>query len=511
MESHEPRRSRVVRPRTGVVLAVLLGALPGAAAGQTPGPPELTDQVLGRYRELIEQETLAFTISQAVEVATGLHPEVRRNRERLAEVPFQLRQARAEFLPQLDLDLQAAQTRDPGFRNSPFFSRLIEDPEAAAGFGGGDPSQFGGAFTFGTYLWNFRLSQTLWSFRFVPALQGVEVQQALVEADLAEARNRIARDTAARLYAYLLGVRTRDVLTQAVETGERGLALARDRLELGAGARLDVLRARVQVSRLRRQLSVAEDALALERAGINALVGRGQQKAIEVLDELALPDPVPRVLPAAALMELAGQQRPAVQRFGLDRDLLEAQRRLAQADSRPEVRANASYGVNTFTFDNTRDLELHNWNAGVSLSWNLFDGFGSGSRVASLRSQETQNEWEQNEYETTLEVLLRAAAADWQAALHAIGEATLALEEASEAERVASEELGAGAATPFVVMETAQARREVELERMRHTHDALAALAELKYLVGYPANAPHSVIADIPARAADASETEGIR
>ena len=102
---------------------------------------------------------------------------------------------------------------------------------------------------------------------------------------------------------------------------------------------------------------------------------------------------------------------------------------------------------------------------------------------------------------------LRNATANWQAALTAIEEATLALEEAMEAERVAGEELTAGAATAYLVMETVQARRDVELEKARHTHDALIALAELKYLVGYPANAPHWVIADtMPVAAADDSE-----
>ena len=258
------------------------------------------------------------------------------------------------YLPQLNLNLQFAQTRDPGFRNSPFFSRLIDDPGASP-FGGGDVGGFGGAFTFGTYLWNFQASQVLWSFGLRPALRGVEVGRVRVEADLQEVQNRVARDTATRLYAYLLGLRTREVLSQAVETSERGLALARDRVELGAAARLDVLRARVQVSRLRRQLSNAEDSLAVERAGINALIGREQSKAIEVLDALELPDPLPRVLPAEALMELAGQQRPAVRRFALDRELLDVQTSLALADARPEVRGSASYGINTFTFENAYD------------------------------------------------------------------------------------------------------------------------------------------------------------
>lgn len=488
--------------------ATLLALLPVAAFAQSAGEQResaITDRVLDQYRDLLAQETLAFTISQAVDVASELHPEVRLNRERLAEFPSLVREARSPYLPQLDLNLQVAQTRDPGFRNSPFFSRLIDDPGGADSLPFGGAGDFGGAFTFGTYLWNLQASQVLWSFGVRPALRGVEVGRLRVEADLREVQNRVARDTVIRLYSYLLGLRTRDVLQQAVETSERGLDIARDRLELGAGARLDVLRARVQLSRLRRQLADAEDALMVERAGINALVGREQSKAIEVLDGLDLPDPLPRVLPAEALMELAVEQRPTLRQFALDRELLETQTSLALADARPEIRGTASYGINTFTFENTYDLELHNWNAGVSLTWNLFDGFGSGSRVASLRSQVTQNDWEQNEYEATLEVTLRNATANWQAALTAIEEATLALEEAVETERVATEELQAGAATAYLVMETAQARRDVELERARHTHDALNALAELKYLVGYPANAPHSVISDTVPAAADDS------
>ena len=504
MKPLEPRDSG----RRAAAVAVVLALLPAAASAQSPGElreSAVTDRVLDQYRDLLAQETLAFTIAQAVDVASELHPDVRLNRERLAEFPILVREARAPYLPQLDLNLQFAQTRDPGFRNSPFFSRLIDDPGASP-FGGG-AGDFGGAFTFGTYLWNFQASQVVWSFGLRPTLRGIDVGRAIAEADLEEVQNRVARDTVTRLHSYLLGLRTRDVLQQAVATSERGLELARDRLELGAGARLDVLRARVQLSRLRRQLSDAEDVLAVERAGINALVGREQAKAIEVLDALELPDPLPRVLPAEALMELAVERRPELRRYALDRELLGVQTDLAAADARPEIRANASYGINTFTLENTYDLQLHNWNAGVSLNWTLFDGFGTGSRVASLRSQVTQNDWEQNEYESTLEVLLRDAAANWQGALTAIEEALLALEEAREAERVAKEELEAGAATAYLVMETVQARRDVELEQARNTHDALNALAELKYLVGYPANAPHAVIADTaPVPAADAAD-----
>lgn len=515
----QPEESEAAVPPTSAV-ALAAPAAPNRPARpvQPPAPADFDfahkqsdlppERIFDRYRDLLDQETLAFTIAQAVEVATVLHPEVRRRREALAEYPSLVRAERAEYLPQLDLTLQAARTRDPGFRNSPFFSRLLDDPTAGGppGFGDADPADFGGAFTFGTYLWDFQLRQILWSFRFRPAMRGVALGRDLAATDLAEAENRIARDTAARLYAYLLGERTEAVLESALETRERSLELARERLELGAGARLEVLRERVAVSRLRRQLADAGEALRVERAGINALVGREQGREIEVLDALELPEPLPRVLPPAALMEIAGLRRPQLRRHRIDRDLLTTRRELDAADALPVVRASASYGINTFTVENTYDLDLHNWNAGVTLTWNLFDGLGRRSRAASLRSQETQSEWEQNEFESTLEVLLHQASANWNGALAALEEATLALEEAVEAQRVAEAEREAGAGTAFFVQEAAQARREVELEMARNTHDALAALAEMKFLVGYPAHAPHSVIAD-PAPVASAARS----
>ena len=190
-------------PRRGTLAAMtlLLALMPVAAAAQSPGQSPgdsresaITDRVLDQYRDLLEQEILAFTIFQAVDVASALHPEVRLNRERLAEFPSLVREARSPYLPQLDLNLQFAQTRDPGFRNSPFFSRLIDDPGSSP-FGGADAGDFGGAFTFGTYLWNFQASQVLWSFGLRPALRGVDVGRLRVEADLEEVQNRIARDT----------------------------------------------------------------------------------------------------------------------------------------------------------------------------------------------------------------------------------------------------------------------------------------------------------------------------
>jgi outer membrane protein TolC len=70
----------------------------------------------------------------------------------------------------------------------------------------------------------------------------------------------------------------------------------------------------------------------------------------------------------------------------------------------------------------------------------------------------------------------------------------LAVNEAREAERVAEESLKWGAATTLDVIQSTLALRQSELNQMTVAHDALVALAEMKFLVGFRADAPHSVI-----------------
>ena len=330
-----------IRPALFLLASALFAA--GPVFGQSPGGP--AEDVLEQYRALIERETLSFTIAQAVDVAIELHPQVRANRERFVELDATVGEARAQFLPQLHLELSASETRDPGFSNSPFFSRLLDDPEAAGGFpGGGDASAFGGAFTFGTYLWDLRLSQSLWSHRWLSLYKGIRAAREREALNLAELRNRIARDTVQRLYAYQLASRTRDVLAEAVRVRERAVEVARDRHQFGTGARLEVLRAQVDLARLRREMRATEEDLRVEQAGVNALVGRNQDRAIEVLDALELPDPLPRVLPVAALLEIATATRPGFEAFAKDREILRLQETQMLAEVRPEVRADASFG-----------------------------------------------------------------------------------------------------------------------------------------------------------------------
>jgi outer membrane protein TolC len=445
------------------------------------------------------QQTIQITVNQAVELALRVNPEVLQMRARTEEFGELVREARAEALPQVTARLSLAQNRDPGLRNSPFFARLLAGPDPI-------PPEALSAFKFTNYVWNVDVSQPVFTFGRIPnALSAAREERTGVDLDVQEVENRVSFDAVRAAYAFLLAHSRLSVLETENAARERQLEQVQARFDLEDATRLDLLRARVALANVRPEVLAAENEVALALASVNSTLGRSADAPIDVIAELEVQQPPPVILRPAALLELAGQLRPELRRFGIDRRVLESRMGVVRSELKPEVRANAAYGINTFAAENVSDLALRTWTVGVSVDWKLFDGFRTSSQVAALRSQRTQSEFDERTFRNQLSVELEDSYGTWQRAIEALEVMSLAVEEAREAERVAEESLKWGAATTLDVIQSTLALRQAELNQRSASHDALLALAEMKYLVGFRADAPDSVI-EAPGAVAEALE-----
>ncbi len=439
-----------------------------------------------------QNELARFTLNDAVEVALHLNPEVLSERERTTELGQIVREARSEALPQVSANLLYRQNRDPGLRNSPFFSRIIEGGDTG---GGGIPPEALEAFFFTNYVWSFDVSQPIYTFgRVSNAMKAADEERAGVALDVREVENRIAYDVVRACYGYLLARKNLEVLESERASRQRQLEQVQARFELEDATRLDILRARVALANLAPEVLAAENQLQVAIASVNNTLGRPIDAPIEVLAELALEAPYPNVHRPEALLEIATLNRPELRRYAVDRKVLDARIGVTSSEVKPQIRAVASFGVNTFATGNVGDLALHTWAAGIAFDWKLFDGFRTKSQAGVLRSQITQNEFDESAFKNRLSVDLKQANGTWLRALEALEVTGLAVNEAREAERVAEESLKWGAATTLDVLQSTLALRQSELNQMTVAHDALVALAEMKYLAGFRADAPHSVI-----------------
>ena len=463
-------------------LAALVVALPlAAAADTTPGP----QGVAARAPEPEVSVPLALTLTQAVEIALDRNPTVQRARETIHEFNLQVRQVRADALPQLDLTMWAQKFRDPGLRNSPAFGDLPDflPPEALA------------PYSFSDYAYSFRLEQPLYTFgRVTGALEAARQQLNAVKKDVRSVESVIARDVAIAYYDLLLARRRLGVFESERASRERQLAQVKDRLALEDATRLDVLNAEVALANLRPQILGAENGVAVSLARLNEILGRPIDGPLELLDHLELPEPLPFVPDYTVLLALASRTRPELLRFEYGRRVLETGQKVTRADTLPEISAAGSIGISSFDVDNLTDPTFRNWNVGVFLNWKLFDGFRTSSAMARLESQVTQNRLEETAFRNALAREVERSSGEWQRGLEAVEVAELAVEQAQEARRLAEESYRWGAASVLEILEAERGVQQAELSKAESYYVALTALADVKFLVGLRPDGPLGVL-----------------
>ena len=460
--------------RTLSVLVLALAVpLPGGAAPrpQADPPPVLPP--------------LELTLTQAVEYALDLNPTVQRARETITEFNLQVRQVRADALPQLDLTLSAQKFRDPGLRNSPAFGDLPEflPPEAL------------GAYSFNDYAYSLRLEQPIYTFgRIGGALDAAREQLSAVKEEVRSVESVIARDAAIAYYDLLLARERLAVLDSERISRERQLEQVKDRLALEDATRLDVLNSEVALANLRPQILGAQNGVAVSQARLNEILSRPIDAPLELLDSLRLPDPLPDVPDYTVLLAQASRTRPELLRFEYGRRVLKAGQRVTRADTLPEISAAGNIGANSYDVNNLGDISYRNWNVGLYLKWKLFDGFRTSSAVARLESQVRQSHLEEAAFRNALAREVERSSGEWKRGLEAIEVAELASEQAAEARRLAEESFQWGAASVLEILEAERQVQQAGLSRAESYYVALTALADVKFLVGLRPDFPLDVV-----------------
>jgi len=163
----------------------------------------------------------------------------------------------------------------------------------------------------------------------------------LSEAEMALRRTEVVRDVKAGFFRVLASERMMETSAQLVTVAETAAATARKRVDAGAAAYQEQLRAEVQLEQARTELAETRRALASERQVLAALLGRPDLKMATLSGALA-------EIPDAALLEsvrddwLARHPSMTAAQANLDRSQLEHRR--ARLEPYPDVRVGVGGG-----------------------------------------------------------------------------------------------------------------------------------------------------------------------
>ncbi len=297
------------------------------------------------------------------------------------------------------------------------------------------------------------------------------------EFTLAQLRNQTAAQTAQAYDGLLVAERHRQDLTDGKALSEDFLKKTEARYQAGTVAKLDVVKAKVDVAQAANDLIANERAIATARAALNRLLGRAPGAPIEAADDLAdVPPPFPDVESLAAL---AASSRPEMRSALVQREGARDATRLAQKYWLPDL--------NLVLSRNYTAGSPPAYSSAFSFNLPLFFWQHNDGPIAEARHREAELEATSRDTAAQVELDLRSshAAAD-TARRQALFVRDELLPEAQEAYRIASVSYALGGAS---ALELLDAKRTLLDAKSQYT-DALGAAsdarADLERAVGAP-------------------------
>ncbi|WP_322742334.1 TolC family protein [Gloeocapsopsis crepidinum] len=460
--------------RNIVVPTVPTPATPGTAIPPAPDvrpPAEIPDylnpspnplQFPTRPEEVRIQGTQPITFQQALELAQRNNRQLQVARLNLERSRAALREAQAALLPNVTLstglDRSVSAQSELQERAQPQFPEI----EAGASTAFSGTAQL----SYDVYTSGERSSR----------IRAAEEQIRLNELQLEQTAQQLRLDVANDYYNLQASDELVRINRSAVTNAQASLRDAQALEQAGVGTRFDVLQSEVQLANATQELTNALSQQQNSRRQLAARLSVAQSVS------LAAAEPVQIAglwnLPLEDSIVLAFRNRSELQQQLAQRNISEAQRRIALSQLGPRVSVSTNYNILDIFDDGLGVADGYSLGANVSL--NLYDGGAARARArqeeANIAIAETNFADTRNQVRFEVEESYNSL----QANLANIQTASVALEQAREALRLARLRFQAGVGTQTEVIDAENALTNAEGNRVTAILDYNRALARLQ-------------------------------
>ncbi len=447
---------------------VAMAAFPTLA--QIPSSPDPTANT-----NLAAWISQPLSLTEAVNQALQQNSDILRGKDDLEAAYGVVVQTRAIALPKLQLN--GNYRYDQAIETFPF-PASTNLPGAASRF---RPSE---------HQWsgNLRLLQSIYEGgRINSSLRAARLtrQQALLQYQTVVADTvlnvRVAYDDV------LLGAQQITVQEASLELLQKELQDTTRRFEAGTVPNFNVLRAQVEVANARPRLIRARNTY---RNGKNALANLlGFHLPPAVLEDIPLrltgkleAEPYELALPAAIAQALERRTELAVLRKS--EQLGKENIINAQSGYKPSVQIFTGYGGRNSSFFTDLARDVSGWNAGLQVSWNIFDGFLTQGKVRESRARYHRSRVDLDDAARRVELEVRTAYSNFIEAKEVLESQKKVQEQAEESSRLASSRYGAGTGTQLDVLNAQTALTEARTTQVQALHDYDVARARLDRAIG---------------------------
>jgi outer membrane protein len=461
----------------GLALAALLVPAPAMAQPtnadpMTPRQPLTAPGAIRPFPTPAEIATREYTLPESVRIALDNAPVIIQRFGEYVAAQQRIDQAFSAMLPQLSLFGQAnwfdSNTRV--FRGSGSSTTTRTDtPTPGSG--------------------RLSLSQMLFDFgRTWAATDAAKANSDTAREQVELQKDLIVLTVKEQYFLQLLSSRLVVVSVQAVDRAELNLKSAKGFYDVGTRPKFDVTRAEVDVANARVNLIRAQNAVSLARIGLNQAMGIAINAPTRVKDILAY-EAVK--FDRETLVSEALKQRPEYKQARLQADAAEATVRQTFRDFFPNLFGVTSVGAGRSDIESRGSLsspsgtaETKDWNIGLELRWNIFDG---GNKIARYRETKALLEAAQaGVRDTELQVWQQVEQSHVNVveAEERIGAAQKAVESAQENFRLSQGRFDAGVGTIIELTDAQLALTQAQATEAQALSDYKISIARLERSLG---------------------------
>ena len=323
-------------------------------------------------------------------------------------------------------------------------------------------------------------------------LAAVRAAKVTKEQALAQYQTTIANTLLATRVAYydvLLAAQQITVHEASVNLLQKELEDQQRRYNAGTVPHFNVLRAEVAVANERPNLIRARNDYRIAKNNLSNLLGYNLPREIwedvplNLTDSL---DAAPYQVDLPAAIQQALSRRTELIALRKTEELQRLNVVNARAGYKPTVQVFAGYNWYNaqFTAPVELDHDIHGWNAGGQLSWDIFDGMLTHGRVVQARALYDKAKTDVIDTGRQIELEVRTDYSQFIEAREVLDSQQKVQEEAEEALREASARADAGTGTQLDVLDAETSLTQARTTEIQALHDYDAARARLERAIG---------------------------
>jgi len=419
----------------------------------------------------LAQAPKKVTLSEAIDLALNNNTAYKLAESDLEKADYQISEAYGLAMPTITGSIQY--TRN--LKKPVFYLPDFSNPSS----GKTNPIEIGSD---NTFVGSVSLNQPLFSKTVGTALEVAEVYQNYSQEGVQSSKLKTILDVKKAYYSVLLAKKYAEVADKMLALTEANYKNVQAMYKEGVASEFDELRMSVQLSNIRPQVVQAQNGLKLALLNLKNITGSNQD--LFPTDEFRL-----EIIPESDLLkgaELVGTNNPALRQLEIQKNLLELNIQIKEANFWPSLYAFGSLSRQT----QANDFKFNSYNwvnsaaVGLTLSVPIFSGFQTFYQVQQAELDVRKIELQRNDIQKTLVLASEQAALKLKESKERYEAQTKAVTQAEKALSIAEIRFKNGVGLQLEILDAQLALNQTLNNQAQAIYEYLVAKAEWQNLTG---------------------------